>query len=163
MDKTSAQLLMEIEKKNRKYKFFVVCSIVTFFAFAGIMLVIGLKTLQSQKETTDTIRRNLDCIVIYFEQRNRTELTIEDISKCTLSRDGGTPQDFFETNDEGETEIKSSTQPPPKVSQQAPPASPLPSEPVAPKPQDQPTPEESKPIDILPTICVPLTNVCVNQ
>jgi len=54
--KSSQQLLLDIERKNRKYKFFVVCSITTFFLFAGIMLSIGLKTIQAQKDTINEIR-----------------------------------------------------------------------------------------------------------
>lgn len=82
--KSSQQLLLDIEKKNRRYKFFVICSIATFFVFAGLMLSIGLKTIEAQKKTINEIRSTQ--IANKEDNTNRQE-NLKSYVKClALSR-----------------------------------------------------------------------------
>lgn len=82
--KSSQQLLLDIERKNRKYKFFVVCSITTFFIFACIMLSVGLKTIQAQKDTINEIRSSQ---LANKEDNNRRQENLKSYVKClALSR-----------------------------------------------------------------------------
>lgn len=121
-------LLAAIEHKDRRFRVFQTLFMVgTFIALIFIIsaqqrtlssvqqqLVEARKVAESQSKQTDdsqaTILRRLDCLAVYFSQRNRTDLTIQDIDKCTLNRNG-TAQQFF-TQKSGEPPKTTTTEQP---------------------------------------------------
>lgn len=124
-------LIAAIEHKDRRFRLFQMLFMVG--TFVALIIIIGAqqRTLdgvreqltQAQdvakaqsKQTNDsqeTILRRLDCLAVYFSQRNRTDLTIQDINKCTLERNG-TAQQFF-TQEPGETPKTTPTEQPPNL------------------------------------------------
>lgn len=96
--------------------------IVRYFNVLMVTVIIGLlaftfyksqdhqcELLEAQQRSTEEVNRHLDCIIVYFSLPARTELTITDINKCTIDRNG-TPEQFFQTNKEtGELEVNSPT------------------------------------------------------
>lgn len=105
-------LIAAIEHKDRRFRLFQMLFMVG--TFIALIIIIGAqqRTLdgvrdqltQAQqvaksqsKEINDSqevVLRRLDCLAVYFNQRNRADLTIQDINRCTLERNG-TPQQFF--------------------------------------------------------------------
>lgn len=57
-----------------------------------------VKAIQEQntaiKNKTDEINRHLDCIVVFFTNAQRQELSIKDIDKCVLQKDDDPAQTF---------------------------------------------------------------------
>lgn len=52
------------------------------------------RTTNQVKTSSDTVNRHLDCIVAFFQRPDRASITIEDINKCTLSKQGDITQSF---------------------------------------------------------------------
>jgi hypothetical protein len=112
-------LISTIERKDRRFRFFQTLFMVG--TFIALIIIIGgqqrtldgvqkqlseaRQTAQAQSKQTDnsqtTILRRLDCLAVYFSQKDRASLTIENIDQCTLNRDG-TPQQFFQNNSNGD-------------------------------------------------------------
>lgn len=135
--KTAQELIVEIDKRGRKSRVFATAAQALILIGLGFLMTLGIRTYNRQLDTTEEINRHLDCIIVYFGQKNRTELTIDDINKCTISR-GNTVQQFFTTNDKGDVKVttepqnetvekpSSSTQSPQEVAQAPQPSNPTP-------------------------------------
>lgn len=109
---SATALIAAIEHKDRRFRLFQLMFMVG--TFVALIIIIGAQqrtldgvreqqqeaqqTAETQSKQTDKsqeiILRRLDCLAVYFSQRNRTDLTIQDINKCTLERNG-TAQQFF--------------------------------------------------------------------
>lgn len=74
------------------------------------------------KEQQETILRRLDCMTVFFSQVDRTKLSIENIDKCTLNRDGNLQQ-FF-TQEPGEAPQTTREEQPPEESSNLAPSTP---------------------------------------
>lgn len=176
---TTDKLIHAIERKDRRFRLFQTIFMVG--TFLALIVIIGAqqrtldavkeqlsqaKTVAEQQakgtnESDDKIERRLDCMVVFFSQTDRSNLSIADIDKCTLNKDGDLQQ-FFRLNN-GETETTPTEQPssltpstPPKKDEGA----------GQNNGNDNP---KKKPlildIPLLPpiTVCVPLTLICVLQ
>lgn len=178
---TTQQLIENIEKKDRRFRTAqAIFMAILFSALVGIIFI-QFKTLQSvqqqlvaQKDTAqettkenqqiqDKIIRRLDCMVAFFSQTDRTNLSIADIDKCSLNRDGNVQQ-FFQSP-ESTPSAQSPTinqNPTPKTSTSAPTTTPPSNAVPNPVPAPvtvQPTPP---PVTVLGIpLCVPFTGVCV--
>lgn len=113
--KTTHELINNIEKKDKRFRFFQ--SLFMVLTFLALILIIsaqqrtlnGVKTQLAEQETIaeqtnthndnnqDTILRRLNCMAVFFNQTNRQDLSIENIDKCTLDRDGNV-QHYFDGN-----------------------------------------------------------------
>lgn len=132
-------LIATIERKDRRFRLFQTLFMVTTFVALIIIIsaqqrtlngvrdqlsqakTIASETTERSKEQQDTILRRLDCMSVFFSQRDRTNLSIVNIDKCTLDRNGDLQQ-FF-TQQPGQTpEITREQQPTPNLTPSAPPA-----------------------------------------
>lgn len=107
-------LIAAIERKDRRFRLFqTVFMVATFIA---LMVIIGAQqrtldgvrdqltqakqiasdTAKRSKDQQDTILRRLDCMSVFFSQRDRQGLSIENIDKCTLNRDGDIQRFFIQ-------------------------------------------------------------------
>lgn len=121
-------LIAQIEMKDRRFRIaqttFMVC---TFAALIVVIFMLNrtLNGVQDQlaqakdtaisqdknaNDATNKIIRRLDCMTIFFSQRDRTNLTIQNIDQCTLERDGDI-QRFFTNDSDGGTTNNSTEQP----------------------------------------------------
>lgn len=107
-------LIHAIEQKDRRFRLFQTLFMVgTFIALIVIIsaqqrtldgvqaqLDQAKKVAQDQSQQSDesqaTILRRLDCMSVFFSQRDRTNLSIENIDKCTLNRNGNLQQFFIQ-------------------------------------------------------------------
>lgn len=125
------ELIGQIERKDRVFR--VAQTIFMVSTLVALLIVISAqqrtlnsiqnqvedakRVAQAQSDQSDnlqtTILRRLDCLAVYFSQRNRTDLTIEDIDKCTLNRNG-TAQQFF-TQEPGQQPVTTPTEQPPNL------------------------------------------------
>lgn len=106
------KLIHAIEVKDRRFRLFQTLFMVgTFLALIFIISAqqrtlngveeqltqakqIASDNSKQSKDQQDTILRRLDCMSVFFSQRDRTNLSIENIDKCTLNRDGNLQQFF---------------------------------------------------------------------
>lgn len=164
-------LRIAIETKDRRYRIFSTLAIVGVILLQGIVLYSLNQSIiearkaadrQSEKidESQDTILRRLDCFAVYFSQQDRPGITIADIDKCTLSRNG-TAQEFF-IQRRGEAPVTTEDQQPTGASNQSSGGAvvPIPTHP----PQDNDDNEQIEPrppltLNILPGI-LPGARVC---
>ncbi len=106
------QLIEDIEKKDRRFR--IAQSVFTALILIVLTIIVTaqyrtLQAVQAQlrqqkqiaREATitsennqSTILRRLDCMTTFFTQTDRTNLTIQNIDRCTLNRDGDI-QKFF--------------------------------------------------------------------
>jgi len=127
---TTDELIHHIESKDRRFRFAQTIFMVS--ALLGLIVVIafqnqtlnGLKTqaakdaetvkVQSEQSNNvqETILRRLDCLAVYFSQTSRGRLTITNINKCTLDRNG-TALQFFTQEPGEEPETTTTEQTPP--------------------------------------------------
>jgi len=114
------ELIAQIEKKDRRFRFFQTLFMVMTMVALVLVISAQQRTLdgvrdqlveqkriaevadKNSKDQLATILRRFDCLVVYFGQKNRSTLTIENIDKCTLNRDGNI-QEFFTTSPDGDT------------------------------------------------------------
>jgi hypothetical protein len=182
---TREVILKNIEKKDRRFRLFQGAFIVLIFiSLVGILLIqqatlnnVKKELAQQQstvaevKKSSDTINRHLDCIIVYFGQKNRSELTIQDINNCTLQNSTGVQQFFTPTSGSdngGQTQLSpGSTQISPGNTT-APSNSPSSTNLSNPSPTKNttpvatPTPTQPDPRKILGIpVCIPFTGVCV--
>lgn len=121
------ELVKNIEDKDRRFR--IAQTIFMIATLLALLVVIAaqqrtLKGVEAQlqqaktvaaentkniKSTQSVIVRRLDCMAVFFSQRNRTNLTIDDIDKCTLNQNGDI-QTFF-TEENGQTETTKTEQP----------------------------------------------------
>ena len=122
------QLIKDIEQKDRRFR-----TAQSVFTIIILLVLVGIITAQyrtlagvreqltqaktiaaaadnKSKEQQTTILRRLDCMTVFFSQRDRTNLTIENIDQCTLNRDGDL-QKFFTKDVNGETQTTKTPQP----------------------------------------------------
>jgi hypothetical protein len=179
-------LLAAIERKDRRFRLLQTLFMVGTFLILIVIIGIQQRTLDNVRENQkqaeqvaveatkrsqeqqDTILRRLDCMSVFFSQKDRTNLSIENIDKCTLNR-GGDIQEFFiqKPGQEPETtrEQQGSNLPDSTTSQQGVVQNSNPKDPI----QDSDEVIEPRPpltidtpiIDI--PICVPLTGLCVRS
>lgn len=114
------ELIAQIEKKDRRFRFFQTLFMVLTMLALVLVISAQQRTLngvedqlaeqkriaiiadKNSKDQLATILRRFDCLVVYFGQKDRANLTIENIDKCTLNRDGNI-QEFFTTSPNGDT------------------------------------------------------------
>lgn len=179
-------LISQIEHKDRRFR--LAQTIFMISTLLALVIVIsaqqrtldGVKDQLAQAKSTaetqakqsdeqrDKIIRRLDCMVVFFTQADRTNLTIENIEKCSLNRDENIDQ-FFKQPESSPAENPpnltpgSSPTPGPTAQPNQPqtinPNSPgltpfIPQQPV-------PTPDPP-PFEVLGIpACIPFTGVCV--
>lgn len=177
---STQELINRIESKDRKFR--TAQAIFTLLLFVALVGVIFLqfRTLNNVREQLNTskataaetakqsdlqrekIIRRLDCMVAFFSQKDRTNLSISNIDKCSLDRNGNL-NDFFivpggtiNAPANGTTPTTSS-QPSQQQSTTAP-KTPDTSPPVTSPRLIEPRP----PVEILGVpICVPFTGICI--
>lgn len=170
-------LIRDIERKDRRFR--VAQSIFTILILLVLVGVItaqyrtlaGVRNqLQQQKEIAamadkqnqerqETMLRRLDCMTVFFSQKDRTNLSIKDIDKCTLDR-GGEIQKFF-TQEPGQApQTTKEQQPLPKVPSTPPKKGESAKPPVKLHPRTLPPSHQSIEILDMP-ICVLLTKLCI--
>jgi len=165
-------LIAAIERKDRRFRLFQTLFMVGTFILLILIISaqqrtldgvrdqltqakqIASETAKRSQEQQDTILRRLDCMSVFFSQRDRTNLSIENIDKCTLNRDGDI-QTFFTQQPGQEPETTREQQPSPNLtpSTTAPKSSSAPTQPIEPPVTIEPKP----PILDLPILSVPRT------
>lgn len=114
---TTEQLLAQIEAKDRKFRLaqalFMVSTLVALIVVVAFQLqtLNGIKQGQEEyvknsKDSQQKIERRLDCMTVFFSQKDRTNLTIQNIDQCTLERDGDIQRFFTNDADGGTTSNK---------------------------------------------------------
>lgn len=187
LHKSTQDLISTIERKDKRFR--LAQAIFMVATFIALIVIIGaqqrtLDRLQDQveqgkavaaaadkrdEEQTQKILRRLDCMTVFFSQTDRQNLSIKDIDRCTLEREGD-PQLFFRQGSDGNTEVTEEPQSEGTSSQgtgsgtQAP----VPSSPNTDKPDDgqnqvEPRPPVTVPLPLLPDLplCIPFTNACI--
>jgi hypothetical protein len=181
--KNTDELIAQIEHKDRRFR--VAQALFMSATLVALIIVISAqqRTLDSVKaqlveqksiaeaaaqqsdDQRDKIIRRLDCIVVFFTNPDRADLTIDDIDKCTLNRDESVQQ-FFQLPEPTESET------PPDLTPSSGDPDPGAPQPTTPKPENPPQPivppvlppSERPPIEVLGIpVCVPFTNVCIRQ
>ncbi len=114
---TTRELIEEIEKKNKRFRFAEMLFIVMTFLGLITVIVIQQRTLDTsratlvavqaqlkqQDQSVNQINRHIDCVLVFFSQRDRANLSIEDVNKCTLSN-GTSATQYFQTKS-GQPEV----------------------------------------------------------
>lgn len=134
---TTDELISQIERKDRRFRLAQTIFMVSTFIALIIVIFIQNQTLggvqdqlsqakrvaAQQNEQADASRdkiiRRLDCMVVFFTQKDRTNLSIQNIDKCTLDRDGDIER-FFTTNESGTTTTTTTPQPEGQATPKAP-------------------------------------------
>lgn len=183
---TTEALIAAIERKDRRFRLFQTLFMVgTFLALIFIISAqqrtlqgveeqltqakgIASETAKRSDDSDKTILRRLDCMSVFFSQRDRTNLSIENIDKCTLNR-GGDLQEFF-TQTPGEApETTKEQQPDPNLAPSATPqAGVVPpqgsgEQAIEDKEEVEPRPPLTLDLPVLPPVplCVPITGICL--
>lgn len=163
---STQELISNIEKKDRRFRLFQ--SIFMISTFVALIFIIGaqqrtLTNVQEQvskeaktaeqasserSEQLTAITRRLDCMVVFFSQPDRDNLTIENVENCALNKD----QDLnkFFRNDPN-----NSADNPPNLPSSAPTATQENAEAQVPE-------KEQQYILGIP-ICVPFTDICATK
>lgn len=107
---STQELIQRVEIQNRKFKIaqtvfmtlllVSLCAVITlqFQTLNNVEKQLAEQTIITEQndkttnEQTDKIIRRLDCMVAFFSQTDRVNLTIADIEKCSLNRDGSIQQ-----------------------------------------------------------------------
>lgn len=177
-------LLAAIERKDRRFRLFQTIFMVG--TFLALIIIIGaqqktLADVQNQQKQAeeialesakrsenqqDKIIRRLNCMVVFFSETDRQNLSINDIDRCTLNRDENIDQ-FFQQPESTPAEQ------PPNLEGSAPTATqenaeaPVPEQARTEPPASQPTVVEPRPPATIETplvdipLCVPLTGLCI--
>ncbi len=171
-------LIHAIEQKDRRFRLFQTLFMVgTFIALIVIIsaqqrtldgvqaqLDQAKKVAQDQSQQSDesqaTILRRLDCMSVFFSQRDRTNLSIENIDKCTLNRDGDLQQ-FFTQQPGEEPQTTREQQAPSNLTPSTPPRQDEGA--VTDPPADQPEVIEPRPPVTLDLPLIQLPSTCVLQ
>lgn len=121
------ELIAQIEKKDRRFRFFqTLFMVLTMLALVLVISAqqrtldgvqsqlaqqkeIAAKADKSSKDQLTTILRRFDCLTVFFSQTNRTNLSIENIDQCTLNREGDVQQ-FFITKPDRQTDVTDTPQ-----------------------------------------------------
>lgn len=121
-------LIAQIERKDRRFRLAQTVFMVSTFIALIVVIFIQNQTLHGvqeqlaqakevaakqskQSDASDAkIIRRLDCMVVFFSQKDRTNLSIANIEDCTLDKDGNI-QRFFTTDPGGSTTTTSNEQP----------------------------------------------------
>lgn len=123
---STQQLISAIETKDKRFRLAQAAFMVGTFIILIIIISTQQRTLeavQTQLEqqkinseaatkreaaTAARIERRLDCMVVFFSQKDRAQLSIDNIDKCTINRDGNIQQ-FFQNDDIGTSSVKPQT------------------------------------------------------
>lgn len=105
-------LLLEIDKKNRRYRFFQSACVFLILALLLVVLIgqsmtldtvkqqqleqkrVDEQTARQAKAQREDINRRLNCIVLFFSQSNYQDRSIENVEQCSLSINTP-PAEFF--------------------------------------------------------------------
>jgi hypothetical protein len=185
-DHASTQdLIHRIESKDRKFRTAQALFMIMLLAVLTGIIFVQFRTLDTVKqqlvaskataaETTkqsddqrDKIIRRLDCMVAFFSQTDRTNLSIADIDKCSLNRDSNVQQFFSQPESTPSAKSPNINQPSSgstnngATTNDGTPAT-VPSN-QAPTPVPTPvTVQPTPPLKVLGVpICIPFTEVCV--
>lgn len=147
-------LLAAIERKDKRFRVAQAVFMIGTFLLLTVVIIAQYNVLNQIKaqnmsaqatadkqskesnERQEKIIRRLDCVVVFFGQKDRANLSIEDIEKCALNRDGNVDQ-FFGAPPES-TGSSSGIIPPPTTERQTAPRQ-EPSTSGAPLEDDTPT------------------------
>lgn len=169
------QLIENIERKDKRFRLAQSAFMLLLMISLVGVITLQFQTLQGVKqqlveqkssndaaikrsdEQRDKIIRRLDCVVVFFSQKDRVDLSIDNVDQCTLNRDISVQQ-FFEspestpsnnpsnTNPSG---TSGSTQTPTSHSQGG----------NNPPPEAVSSPEPMKILGI--PVCIPFTKTCI--
>lgn len=171
-------LIAAIERKDRRFRLFQTLFMVGTFILLIVIISaqqrtldgvrdqltqakqIAAQTAERSKEQQDTILRRLDCMSVFFSQRDRTNLSIENIDKCTLNRDGDLQQ-FFTQQPGEEPQTTREQQAPSNLTPSTPPKEDEGA--VTDPPADQPEVIEPRPPVTLDLPLIQLPSTCVLQ
>jgi Tfp pilus assembly protein PilN len=180
LHKSTQTLISSIEKKDRRFRVFGFLAVAITVLLLAVLLVIGLRNLtraneqltktnallEQQKQATDTITRRLDCMTVFFSQKDRTSLSIADIDKCTLDRSGDI-QHFFvqpQTGQQSQPQTSNQTSPsqatPTTTQPVQEPSNPTPVNPVTPVVPVTPPLIQVGPLPPLPCIQLGQLKIC---
>lgn len=113
----TTELVKAIERKDKRFRFFQTVFMVGTFVLLILVISAQQRTIDgidnqitearaertkqsdANQARTETILRRLDCLAVYFSQSSRAGLTIANIDKCTLNREGDVQQFFTQDND----------------------------------------------------------------
>lgn len=181
---STQQLIASIERKDKRFRLFQ--SLFMIGTFIGLIIIIGAqqrtldgvqaqvkqdaeiaeRTRADRTEQLNDITRRLNCMVVFFSTPDRTNLTIENVEKCTLNKDENLNKFFHD-------EPTNNSENPPNLSDSAPTAAqenaeaPAPEQPNTEDPGGETPPAEERPPVTVQTpivdipLCVPLTGICV--
>ena len=176
---STQELIGKIERKDKRFRFFQALFMVATFVALIFIIAAQQRTLdnvqtQVQKEAEVAekareqrteqlaeITRRLDCMVVFFSQPNRDNLTIENVDNCVLNKNDDLNK-FFQ-NDKN-----NSSENPPNLPNSAPTVTQENDE-AQPQKEEEPTTVEPKPPVKLETpiidipLCVPFLDVCARQ
>lgn len=104
--KSTVTLLAAIECKDKRFRLFQTAFMVSTFILLSVVIIAqnnllneirnqSVEQAQRQEDQQQKIIRRLNCIVVFFSERNRADLSIEDVDRCVLNRNGNVQQ-FFE-------------------------------------------------------------------
>lgn len=104
--KSTVALLAAIERKDRRFRLFQTAFMICTFLLLIILIFNQSDTLEEiqtqnavertadqrqskeSNERQETVIRRLDCLALFFSETNRTGLSIKNIDKCVLDRNG---------------------------------------------------------------------------
>lgn len=182
--KSTQDLIGQIERKDRRFR--VAQAVFMLATLMALIVVISAqqRTLDGVKrQLTDqkaiataandrsadqqkTILRRLDCMTVFFGQKDRTNLTISNIDRCTLDRNGDL-QKFFIQDSSGAPTTTKTEQP---SSNLAPSGSQPTAQPQTINPNGPgltpvvPGPTAPDPLRVLGIpVCIPFTSVCARH
>lgn len=176
---STQELINKIEKKDKRFRLFQ--SLFMIGTFIALIFIIGAqqKTLESiqdqveeqsianataskeRSEQLASITRRLDCMVVFFSQPDRDNLTIEDVETCVLNKDQDLNK-FFQNDPNNSSEN------PPNLPGSASTGTQENGPAQTDESEGQDTSEDSSPVTLHTPIvdiplCVPLTGLCIRS
>ena len=172
---STQELINRIESKDRKFRLAQSVFMILLLATLTGVIFVQFRTLNAVKEQLivqkatseerssqnrelqDKIIRRLDCMVQFFSQPDRSNLTIENINQCSLNRNEDVQQ-FFQQPESTPSQKPNTVNP---TAQPEETTMPEPSEPPA--ISNNPVPIEPRPPKRILGIplCVPFTESCL--
>ena len=125
---SATELLLLIEKKDSRFRLFQTLFMVGTFILLIIVILamqsvlneikqqnerakeVAVKESKENEVNQEKIIRRLNCMVIFFSHEDRTNLSIDNIDKCSLNRDKNVNQ-FFDQPESTPSESPPSLQP----------------------------------------------------
>ncbi len=178
MNPSSTELIRSVENRNRKYR--VAFVVLMGLVLASLVFVVtlqyqalqkiegqsaerarALKSLQEKTlETSGRTNSYIQCIARFFAEPNRADVTLTDLDKCNLERNGtavpgvdNSPTTFLTVapqEPDHSQPLTVTNQPSPVLG------------PVVPVTPTEPLPAIPKPVELLGIpVCIPFTKICV--